>query len=167
MNAYRTIERLISYWALFGGALLLLIVFATALNAAGFTLNSVMRLFDGSFPGLSGYEDAVTLLVGVAALAMFPYCQLHSGHAVVDVFMQNASGAINRVVHVVSCLLICGVAIWFAYMSLQGAIQMREDNIETAVLGWSVWGFAATAVLSCLLWALAAVIQMFEIENGA
>ena len=167
MNACRKIERLIRYWALFGGALLLVIVAVTVANAVGFSLNAMMRLFDGNFPGLSGYEDAVTLLVGVAALAMFPFCQLHSGHAVVDVFMQNAPKAINRFIDVISCLLICGVAIWFSYMSLQGAIQIQKDNIETAVLGWAVWIFAATAVLSCALWALAAAIQIFGVDDGA
>ncbi len=87
---FRTaLKPVIDAWALFGGVLLLLIVLATAVNAAGFTANFVARFWGGSVPGLPGYEDGVRMLVGVAALAMFPYCQFHGGHAAVDIVMQK------------------------------------------------------------------------------
>ena len=155
MLTKKPLERLITLWALLGGFLLLLIVLITAINAAGFSLNTVAKLFGRNFPGLPGYEDAVTLFVGIAALAMFPYCQLHSGHAVVDVFMQKAPSWLNKFIRNLSALLTILLACFFAYMLLQGVDQLRNDNVETTVLGWPVWPFAASAVISCLLWALA------------
>ena len=145
---------------------MLLIVVITAINAAGFTLNAIARLWDGNFPGLPGYEDAVTLFVGVAALAMFPFCQLHSGHAVVDVFMQSAPAWLNKAIAILSSILTFCAALFFAYMLMQGAMQMRSDNVQTTVLGWPVWPFAMTAIVSCLLWAFASVIQILEVPDG-
>lgn len=153
--------RIITLWALFGGMLLLLIVLATAVNAAGFTANAIVRSWGGTVSGLPGYEDAVTMLVGVAGLAMFPYCQLHGGHAAVDVFMQKAPYWANRTVSVLSGLAVIGIALGLAYMLILGAREIRADNVETAVLGWPVWIFMPTAVISCVLWALAALLETF------
>lgn len=160
------LKRLISLWALFGGALLLLIVLATAINAVGFTANTIARSWGGYVPGLPGYEDAVTMLVGVAGLAMFPYCQLHGGHAAVDVFMQKAPSFANRLVSVISGLLVIAVALTMAVMLVYGMIEVRADNTETAVLGWPVWVFMPFAVVSCILWALAGFIETFGSEDA-
>lgn len=162
MNAFFT--RLISLWALFGGILLLVIVLATAVNAVGFTANMIARSWGGNVSGLPGYEDAVTMLVGVSALAMFPYCQLHGGHAAVDVFMQKAPAAANRVVSVLSGILVIAVALTMAIMLIYGTLETRSDNTETAVLGWPVWIFMPFAVASCFLWALAAFAEAFTPE---
>ena len=143
-----------------------MIVVITAINATGFTLNAFARLWDGSFPALPGYEDAVTLLVGVAALAMFPYCQLQAGHAVVDVFMQSAPQWLNKSIALLSNILTILTALFFSYMLIHGVIQMHSDSIETTVLGWPVWPFAATAIFSCVLWAIASLLQIFGAEDG-
>ena len=170
MTFRSVLSRAISVWALFGGALLLLIVIATAINAAGFTANMIARTWDGSVPGLSGYEDGVTMLIGVSALAMFPYCQLHGGHAAVDIFMQKAPAWANRGVAVLSGLLVFALAIGMAVMLIYGTLETRSDNTETAVLGWPVWIFMPFAVVSCALWAVAALLELFsppEMLDGA
>lgn len=158
--------RLIHGWALLGGALLLLIVAITAINAAGFTANTIARAWGGNVSGLPGYEDAVQMIVGVAAMLMFPYAQLHRSHAAVDVVMQHASAWANRVVAVVSSLVLAALLIWMSWMLTQGTFQVRSDNVETTVLGWPVWIFMPFAVVSCLLWAAAAVLNIFDLENA-
>lgn len=170
MRVSAILKRLVGFWALFGGALLLLIVLATAINAAGFTANTIARAWGGYVPGLPGYEDAVTMLVGVAGLAMFPYCQLHGGHAAVDVFMQKAPAFANRFVTVLSGLLVTGVALTMAVMLVYGTLEVRSDNVETAVLGWPVWVFMPFAVISCALWAVAGLLETFgrkDVSDGA
>lgn len=161
------LKRLIGLWALFGGALLLLIVLATAINAAGFTANAIARSWGGYVSGLPGYEDAVTMLVGVAGLAMFPYCQLHGGHAAVDVFMQKAPAFANRMVRIISGLLVIAVALTMAVMLVYGTLEVRSDNVETAVLGWPVWIFMPFAVVSCILWALAGFLETFASKDAS
>ncbi|MEP5152554.1 TRAP transporter small permease subunit [Planktotalea sp.] len=153
--------KIISGWALFGGALLLLIVFATAINAAGFTGNAIAKTWGGNVSGLPGYEDAVQMFIGVAALAMFPYAQLHKAHAAVDVFMQYAPDWANRAVANLSGLVLAGLTLWIAYMLVIGTAEVRSDNVETTVLGWPVWIFMPFAVVSCILWSGAALINTF------
>jgi len=165
MSLIKPLDRLISFWALAGGFMLLLIVVITAVNAAGFSLNALARLWGGNISGLPGYEDAVTLFVGAAALAMFPYCQRHSGHAVVDVFMQKAPQAFNKFIQYLSALLTILFCIFIVYMLFQGIDQLKSDNVETTVLGWPVWIFASTGIFSCILWALATVVQLLEQQN--
>ncbi|EPX85289.1 TRAP transporter small permease [Salipiger mucosus] len=164
MTMRSLISGVIATWALAGGMLLLVIVLATAVNAAGFTADMIAGLWGGDVPGLSGYEDGVTMLIGVAALAMFPYCQLHSGHAAVDIFMDRAPARVRRGVAILSGLLVTALALTMAVMLVFGTLETRSDNVETAVLGWPVWIFMPTAVLSCLLWAVAALMETFGPE---
>ena len=161
MSVRTILVKLINGWALMGGALLLLIVAVTAINAAGFTGNAVARTWGGHVSGLPGYEDAVQMLVGVAALAMFPFAQLHKAHAAVDIFMQYAPDWANRLVAVVSGLVLAIIAAWIGYMLVLGTLEVRADNVETTVLGWPVWIFMPFAVLSCLLWSAAAIMTVF------
>ena len=158
MSLRAILVKVINGWALLGGALLLIIVAVTAINAAGFSANVIARLWGGTVPGLPGYEDAVQMLVGVAALAMFPYAQLHSAHASVDVFMQYAPARASRIVTVVSNTVLAAIVVWMAFMLVQGTLQMRADHVETTVLGWPVWVFMSSAVVSCALWSVAALM---------
>lgn len=162
MSGKLILIRLITGWALLGGALLLLIVAVTAVNAAGFTANTIARVWGGTVSGLPGYEDAVTMIVGVAAMLMFPYAQLHKSHAAVDVVMQRAPEWANRIVAVTSSIILIVLLVWMAWMLAQGTLQVRADRIETTVLGWPVWVFMPFAVISCLLWAAAAFLNITE-----
>jgi TRAP-type C4-dicarboxylate transport system permease small subunit len=165
MTQLRLLSRLISLWALLGGFLHLIVVAITAINAAGFSANVIARTWGGSVSGLPGYEDAVTLLIGVAALAMFPYCQLHQGHAVVDVFMERAPRWVNRIVDVVTSVAIIVLALAMAVMMFYGMLELRSDRVETAVLGWPIWVFLPAAIVSCILWALAGLLQLLDIKS--
>ena len=167
MSLRTALERVVRTWALLGGAILLVIVGITAVNVAGFTADAVAEAWGGNVSGLPGYEDAVTMLVGTAALAMFPYCQLVGGHASVDVFMSRAPAAANRAITLLSGMAIAALALWMAWMLALGTLETRADATETAVLGWPVWVFMPSAVISCVLWAAAALISTFGVRDGA
>ena len=111
------------------------------------------------------------MLVGVAALTMFPYAQLHHAHASVDVVMQHAPDWANRIVAVISGLALAAILGWMSYMLVIGTAEVRSDNVETTVLGWPVWIFMPFAVVSCALWAIAALMNVFapqmEAADGA
>lgn len=149
--------KVIRLWALMGGALLILIVLITAVNAAGFTANFIARNWGGTVSGLPGYEDAVTLLVGVAAMAMFPYCQAVRGHASVDLVMQHAPQWAAKGVELVSTIVTALVVALLCYFLVMGALEVKSDAVETAVLAWPVWIFMALCIPSCLLWIIAAL----------
>ncbi len=165
MSGKAFLIKLINGWALLGGALLLLIVAVTAINAAGFSANTIARAWGGNVSGLPGYEDAVQMIVGVAAMLMFPYAQLHRSHAAVDVVMQHAPGWANTLISSFSALVLAALLVWMSWMLVQGTLQVRSDAIETTVLGWPVWVFMPFAVISCLLWAVAALLTPTDVET--
>lgn len=156
----QTAVRIIQIWALTGTSVLFVIVGISMLNTIGFSANAAARLWGGSIPGLAGYEDAVSMLIGTAALMMFPYCQLTGGHISVDILMQKAPAAVRQTIIALCNILAATLALWLAYMLALGMMELRSDRTETAVLGWPVWVFLPSAVISCVLWALAALIPL-------
>ncbi|MBY8974900.1 TRAP transporter small permease [Rhodobacteraceae bacterium NNCM2] len=154
------LRRAIAIWAIMGGILLIVVVLLTMVNVAGFTANSVARLFGGNVSGLPGYEDAVTVLIGVAGLSMFPYCQLTGGHAAVDVLMKSAPRWAQRGMHQGSTLLVAAIALAMAVMLVNGLAEARADGRLTPVLGWPVWIFMIPAAFSCVLWSIAALLTV-------
>ena len=101
---------------------------------------------------------------------MFPYAQLYRAHAAVDVVMQYAPAWANRIVAIVSGIALALLLVWMAWMLAQGTLQVRADRIETTVLGWPIWIFMPFAVISCLLWAVAALLDIItpvETADGA
>ncbi|MEM6902357.1 MAG: TRAP transporter small permease, partial [Pseudomonadota bacterium] len=152
------LDRLIAGWALAGGLTLLVIVLITAVNAGGFIADRVAGLAGGSVSGLPGYEDAVTVLVGMAVLALFPYCQRQGGHITVDSFSRLLPRWWRRVIDPFAAILTSAVALALGIMMVFGLFELRADGALTPVLGWPVWPFLIPAVLSCLLWAIAALM---------
>lgn len=157
----KTVEKCVTYWALFGGALLLVIVLITGLNVAGFSLNRIFRIFGSSFPGISGYEDIVTLLVGVAAVTMFPFCQYQKGNIAVDLFMTNAPRWLENLVEKFSSLLMLATVVFLAWMMVLGTLQVKEDGDLSQVLGIPVWPFMAISIVSMVLWVATCLIDIF------
>ncbi|MEW7007480.1 MULTISPECIES: TRAP transporter small permease [unclassified Lentilitoribacter] len=160
----------IELWAILGGILLMGAVFVTVLNVMGFTANVLVRPFGGYVSGLSGFEDMVTLWVGVVALSFMPYCQLKHGHIAVDVFMKSAPAWLQNTMHFISNLLMVAVAIFLGVMLYHGMVEARGDGTVTAVLGWPVWGFMLPGIMSSALWTIAALMTMRELPtktNGA
>lgn len=168
MNALKTgFAKIIRFWALLGGLALMLAVMVTVINALGFSANVIVRNFGFNVSGLPGYEDMVTLFVGFAALTMMPFCQLHGGHIAVDVFIKSAPRTIQWLSHVLSTLLMAGIALFFAYMLSQGVQEARGDGTVTAVLGWPVWAFMLPGVFSCLLWFVACLSNLGNLPEQA
>lgn len=156
----KILTKLIELWAILGGILLMGAVLVTIINVLGFSANVLVRPFGGYVSGLSGFEDMVTLWVGVVALSFMPYCQLKRGHIAVDVFMKSSPQWFQNLMQYISSFLMAAVAMFLGVMLFQGMIEARGDGTVTAVLGWSVWIFMLPGIISCALWALAALVTM-------
>lgn len=155
------LHSVIRLWALAGGVVLLGIVLLTAVNAAGFTLDLILGPFGVSVGGVSGYEDAVELFIGAAALAMFPYCQLQKGNVSVDIFMEMAPYRLQAAIDFISDIVLAVIAFYIGYMTIYGGIEAYEDGATSPILALPFWPFFIPAVFSCFLWALAALITAF------
>jgi hypothetical protein len=65
---YQAIPAAARTLAMIGGVLLAAVMLITVVNVAGFILNTTTRPLGFTVSGLPGYEDAVSLFVGIAAL---------------------------------------------------------------------------------------------------
>ncbi|MCH1424301.1 MAG: TRAP transporter small permease, partial [Burkholderiales bacterium] len=121
--------------------MLLGIVFLTGINILGFSLDRVFRLFGSSFPGVSGYEDIVTMAIGVAALSMLPYCQLKDGNVAVDLFVSKAPLWLQNFIDRITAILMILVVTFLLRMLVYGTLEVKSDGDLTQVLGIPVWPF--------------------------
>lgn len=141
--------------------MLLGIVFLTGINILGFSLDRVFRLFGSSFPGVSGYEDIVTMAIGVAALSMLPYCQLKDGNVAVDLFVSKAPLWLQNFIDRITAILMILVVTFLLRMLVYGTLEVKSDGDLTQVLGIPVWPFMCVSIVSCLLWLVASLLKLF------
>ena len=159
-----TIRFLALWCAMIGGVLFGIVVVVTMINVGGFVLNIGARLFDKTVPGLPGYEDAVSLMVGLGALLMLPWCQLQRGHVSVDLFTSLLPATALRRLTRVTDAVMGSMAAFLAIMLAQGTIVYQADGVRTPVLEWLVWPFMVPGVVALGLWAAAAFCLAFDPE---
>lgn len=150
------IEQLAAAWAIAGGVIVLLIMLVTSVNVAAFALDKALRPFDGSVPGLAGYEDFVALAMSAAAPMFLPWCQHKRSHVRVELLSNRLTQTTTRMLDrfwllclTVTCLLLAGAMIW-------GTFETHADHVLSPVLGWPQWPFYLPGIVSLLLWAIIA-----------
>lgn len=158
----KKLDWIISGWALLAGILTLLIVLVTTINAAAFGADKIARLFGANVAGLAGYEDFVRLAISAAALMFFPYCQHQKGHVAVDLFAEQFSERVQQMLEKVILILTVFLALFLAYWMTLGMISAFEDFASSPILGWPNWSFYIPGILSLILWALVAAMQLIE-----
>ncbi len=156
----KKLDWIISGWALLAGVLTFLIVLATTVNTAAFGADKIARMFGENVSGLSGYEDFVRLVISAAALMFFPYCQRQKGHVVVDLFAEQFSVQTQNVIESITLILTIIIALFLAYWMTLGMISAYEDFASSPILGWPNWPFYIPGVVSLILWALVAAMQL-------
>ena len=155
-----TLDRIISGWALLAGILTLLVVLVTTLNVTAFGLDRIARLFDANVSGLSGYEDFVRLALSAIALMFFPYCQRRKGHVAVDLFADRFPTGLQWFLEKLILLLTIATALFLAFWMALGMVSSYDDHALSPILGWHNWPFYLPGILSLILWALVAAVQL-------
>ena len=160
MSMRRALRRAVRWWALAGGVMLLAVVTVTSVNVGGFILDALARPWGWDVPGLPGYEDVVTLAISAAALMFFPYCQQCGGHVVVTLFASRFPALLRRALDAFWLAVTAGTAAFLACWMAVGTIQRRDDGAVSGVLGVPEWPFFLPGVVSLVLWALVAALQI-------
>ena len=158
------LEKTVSAWALLGGIVLLSIVLVTTVNVGAFALDRIARAFGATLSGLPGYEDFVRLAISGGVLMFFPYCQLRRGHIAIDLFATLIPERMQTILDRCWTLLIALLAGFLAYWMVLGMLETRADGALSRVLGWPVWPFYISGILSLILWAGVAAVQAFGTE---
>jgi len=159
-------ERLAAAWALAGGALIFAIMIVTSVNVGAFGLDKIARGFGATVSGLPGYEDFVRLAISCAALMFLPYCQLRRGHVTVDLFVRVLPSSVRRGLDRLWLATIAVLALFLAYWMIYGMLETLHDNVLSPVLGWHQWPFYVPGIVSLLLWAGIAGMQVYEGTDG-
>ena len=155
----QTLQQVTLYCAYISAMFITGVVLITVLNAAGFIANSAARFTGGNVPGLPGYEDAVSLLIGNAALLMLPYCQLARGHVSVDLFTDWMSTSLLSGLTRLTDFMMSICAAFLSVMLAKGMITYLSDGALTPVLGWPIWPFLVPGIFATALWALVALLM--------
>ena len=146
-------HRLIEWWALAGGLVLLGIALLIAWSVAtGFLLGKP----------LPGDFELTQILVAVAVFSFLPYCQLTNANVTADLFTAGAGPRAVAALGVLAALLALGVSVVLTWRTWAGMLDYRQFVETTAILKIPIWTAYVPAVISLLLLVLACVIVLVK-----
>ena len=144
----RALHRVALVIAVAGGMLLFAMIALSVWSVAG------RWLFDAP---VQGDFELVQLGCAVCVAAMLPWCQLESGHVIVDFFTLRASARTRARLDAFGALLLAACAALIAWRLTLGTLNVRENQETTMILAVPVWyayapmvpAFALLAVTGC------------------
>ncbi len=147
----------IRYWALMGGAVILVLVAITAASA----LSNL--LFNVPF---SGEYELAKHFVGIAIFTFLPYCQLAGANVTVDIFTEGFGPRAKAAMLLLSSLLAVAFAILLLrQMSLGFGDYIRYPE-ETAALHLPLWTAFPPILLSLALLLIASLLTARDAWRG-
>ena len=146
------VHKLVSAWAIFGGFVLLGVVFMNLASVIG-------SIFGKPFPG---DFELTEMGVAIAAFSFLPYCQAANANVTADIFTQGASPkVVSFLVMLGSIIAFCFALLLLWRMSL-GMLDQREYGYTTTILQIPHWLAFLPILVSLFLLALAASVTMLE-----
>jgi TRAP-type C4-dicarboxylate transport system permease small subunit len=150
--------------AIAGGTVLAAITVMTAMSIIGRTLISF-----GLGP-VPGDFELVEAGAGFAVFAFLPWCQLNRGHATVDLFTNFLSPGANRVIDLVTEILMSLVIILIAWRLVLGTADKYRYGETTFILQFPVWwGYAVcvvAAVVGVIISLYMTAVRVREVATG-
>ncbi len=144
-------RRLITAWALLGGAVLLAVVGMNVVSVLG------SSLFGKPFPG---DFELTEIGVAVAAFTFLPYCQMMGANVSADIFTSRASPRLVAGFTLIGSVLALGFSLILIWRMYHGMLDQKEYNYTTAILQFPHWLAFLPILLSLALLALAAVLTL-------
>ena len=144
-------RRIIEYWALLGGLLLLAIVLA---NAYSLVANI---LFNAPLPG---DFELVEVGVAVAAFSFLPYCQLTDANVSADIFTARAGPRTVAFLAIVAGLIAFVFGCLLVWRMGQGLIDYQRYRETTAITGFPLWIAFFPIVISLVLLVVPSLITI-------
>ncbi|MFN4278272.1 MAG: TRAP transporter small permease [Ferrovibrio sp.] len=146
-------DRLCIFLAVLGGFILMAAATVTVVSVLG------RYFFNAPIPG----DVEIVALLMAASIALFlPYCQLHKGNVIVDVFTEAAPPRIRLGLDVLASLLVAVVAAVLAWRLGIGGMELRVANDESMVLRLPTWIGFIIVVPSFALLALASLVAAWR-----
>lgn len=131
--------------AILGGLVLLAITILTCLSIVG------RSLVPFGLSPIPGDFEMVEVGTGFAVFAFLPWCQLMRGHATVDLFTNLLPDSVNRLIDLITEILMTAVITLIAWRLCVGMLEKVRYNETTFILQFPVWwGFAAAFAAACV-----------------
>lgn len=158
----RFVERLARATAILGGLVLCALVLLICASVLGRGLDTFAHsdLAERWLPALAGAIlatgvgpirgdfELVEAGVGFAIFAFLPICQLHGGHASVDVFTERLPVRAQRLLLAFWELVLSAVIVLIAWRLFAGMLGKRASGETTFLLQFPVWWAYAASLLA-------------------
>lgn len=144
-------RRVIEWWALAGGVVLLGVAVMTSWSA--FTGWVFGRPLPGDF-------ELTEIFVAVAVFAFLPYCQLTDANVTADLFTARAGPRALAVIGMFSALLALGIALLLTWRTWAGLLDYRKYVETTAILKIPIWTAYVPALASLVLLVVACLLSL-------
>lgn len=158
------IAGLARWLAIAGGLVLVAITVMTCISIAG---RALIGLGLGPVPG--DYEIAEAA-IGFVVFSFLPWCQLNRGHATVDLFTSFLPAAANRVIDLVSEILMALAIIviaWRLWFGMMDKINYGETTFIIEMPVWWAYALCMVAAVGAVIVALyMVVVRAFEVAAG-
>jgi TRAP-type C4-dicarboxylate transport system permease small subunit len=160
----RVVEALARWLAILGGLVLVVITVVVALSIVGRAL-----IWAGLGPVPGDYE-IVEAGTGFAVFAFLPWCQFRRGHATVDLFTSLFSEGVNRIIDLVSELLMTIVIVLIAWRLWAGMVDKINYGETTFILQFPVWWAYAACMAAAAIAVVVSVVvlgvRIAEVARG-
>lgn len=164
MKLSAIIEWLARGLALAGGIVLIVLTIMTVVSITG-------RAF--IWAGLSpvpGDFELVEAGVGFAVFAFLPWCQMIRGHATVDIFTNFLPPAANRVIDLITEILMTVFITVVAWRLWHGMLDKMRYHETTFILQFPVWWPYAVCVAAALVGVIVSFyllyVRILEVATG-
>lgn len=175
--------------ALLGGVVLVAVTVVTTVSVLGRAIVTMayMDVADGAF-GMTWLRLAAAWLVsigarpipgdfelveagtGFAIFAFLPWCQLNRGHASVDLFTSAMSPTVNRVINLVSEILMTGIVGLIAWRLWYGLADKHRYGETTFILQYPLWWAYAICMVAAAVGVLVSIsmvgTRIMELRGG-
>lgn len=155
MRLPKLVEGLARWLAILGGLALVGITVLTCISIVG---RSLIGIGLGPVPG--DYEIAEAA-VGFVVFSFLPWCQLNRGHATVDLFTSFLPVSANRVIDLVSELLMGLATVLIAWRLWFGMIDKINYGETTFIIEMPVWWAYALCMVAAAGAVIVAVYMIF------
>lgn len=147
----RLVRRVVEWWALAGGVVLLGVALMTTWSAAS------SLLFGKPLPG---DFELTEIFVAVSVFAFLPYCQLTGANVTADLFTARAGPRAVAAFGLLASLLALAISALLAWRTWAGLLDYQRHVETTAILKIPIWTAYVPALASLLLLALACLITL-------
>lgn len=144
------VSRLITAWALLGGAMLLAVV---AMNTISIIGNQFRMPFPGDF-------EMTEIGICIAAFAFLPYCQLSGANVTADIFTARAPDRMIAVLEIVGSLVALAFSLLLTWRMYAGMMDQKKYDYTTTILQFPHWIAFVPILISLVLLAMAALVTL-------